>query len=123
MLLSAESMIKLLPTITIISCVGVVAIVVLAIYAPTVSSMQAISIIIGFLAPTVVGLLSIMKAQENSDAIQDMREHTNNQLCEINNAASVAAVKANEVATRADQIAQVTIQTAQNVEAIKANGH
>lgn len=116
-------MIRLLPTITIISCVGVLAIVILAIYAPSVSSMQAISIIIGFLAPTVVGLLSIMKTQENADAIQDMRTHTTNQLYEINNAASAAAVKANETATKADKIAQVTIQTAQNVEAIKANGH
>lgn len=119
-----------LRTITIISCAGVASITAIQIFSPGVDHTQTISIIIGFLAPTVVGLLGLMKSQENAVAIKDMHASTDNTLNKINDAAIIAATKADEAAvkadaaaTKTDKIAEVTTRTAQNVEAIQANGH
>jgi len=134
----------MLRSITIITCVGVIGIVLLQLFDRHDGSIQAISIIIGFLTPTIVGLLSLMKSQENSMAIQDMHKSTDNTLSQISSNAQAAAVKAEAAANKADEsaakielavqngntvieqthkIAEAVSQTAQNVEAIKKNGH
>lgn len=141
----------MLRSITTITCVGVIAIVFLQIFDRHDGSIQAITIIIGFLTPTIVGLMSLMKSQENSIAIKDMHSATDNTLSRISSNAKVAAdnaktasdkaelaaVKAYESAAKIEmavqnghtvieqttRIAEIATQTAQNVEAIKKNGH
>jgi uncharacterized alkaline shock family protein YloU len=130
--------------IAFISCLGVGAIVALEICAPTANNIQAITIIIGFLTPTVVGMLGLMKSQENGKAIDKMHNSTDSTLSQISLNAKTAADKAEVAAVKADvaavnieaavknghtivetanKIAETVTKTAQNVEAIKQNGH
>lgn len=123
--------------IAFISCLGVGAIVALEICAPTTNNIQAITIIIGFLTPTVVGMLGLMKSQENGKAIDKMHNSTDSTLSQISLNAKTAADKADVAAVNieaavknghtivetANKIAETVTKTAQNVEAIKQNGH
>lgn len=130
--------------IAFISCLGVGAIVTLEIFAPAAGNLQTITIIIGFLTPTVVGLLGLLKSQENANAIANMHIATDASLNQISASAKNASDKAEVAAVRADvvaakietavangntvieqthKIAEAVTQTAQNIEAIKKNGY
>jgi hypothetical protein len=106
----------LLCRIVIICLIGAIAIVTMVIACPHDNNKEAITILLGFLSASIVGLLSLAKNQENAYMMREHAEQVQSSLERLNIVTKDAAHKADVAASKAGEAAARTSQTLSTIQ-------
>ena len=90
----------LLCRIVIICLIGSTAIVALSAVCPH-DNRDSLTILVGFLSAAIVGLINLVKSNENAYMIREHSEDVSNKLSELKNTTQLIATKADDEATAA----------------------